>query len=310
MMGGGIGIFSLLIVLGVVAGGLYVLAVVLLARMLTRPRRMTDARALARVGRMSPSDLSLPYEECDFSVKDFGTDKPIRIAGWWMPHPTSDRCAILLHGYGDAKVGSIAWAPLLIELGFNVLAVDLRAHGESGGVDTTAGYFERHDISQVIDQIKLQRGAKTQRVILFGISMGAAVAAATAGVRDDLSAVILDSPYARFRDAARLHADLTGLPGESFLQIAWRLAKWRTGAALEEVDPERTIPAARCPVLIFAATRDVLVSQEAQKCLECGIAGRGDGSRVWAMEAEHVRGYPGDPEGYRGQIEGFLRNAI
>jgi pimeloyl-ACP methyl ester carboxylesterase len=302
-------IISLLVVLSVVALALYGLTVFMLARTLTRPRRLTPARALARVGRMSPSDLSLPFEECKFQVTDQRTGQPLRLAAWWMPLPTSNACAILLHGYADAKIGSIAWAPLLQRLGYNVLAIDLRAHGESEGSDTTAGYFERHDTSQIIDQLKSQRPAQTESIILFGISMGAAVAAATANVRSDLAAIILDSPYARFRDAARLHADLTGLPGESFLALGWKLAKWRTGANLEEVDPACTIPTAKCPVLIIAATRDLLVSPEAQVCLQSSITGRADCSRIWAMEADHVLGYSADPAEYESQMKRFLDDA-
>ena len=39
----------------------------------------------------------------------------------------SDRCVVLLHGYADAKVGAIAWAPMWHELGYHALAIDLRA---------------------------------------------------------------------------------------------------------------------------------------------------------------------------------------
>src|SRR5205823_2216703 len=101
-----------------------------------------------------------------------------------IPHPkAAGRCAVLLHGYGDAKVGAIAWAPTLHALGFNILALDLRAHGESDGRYCTARYFERHDVSQVIDELKRQRPADVRRVVMFGISMGAAVAAAVAVLR-------------------------------------------------------------------------------------------------------------------------------
>src|SRR5206468_3740937 len=102
---------------------------------------------------------------------------------------------ILLHGFGDAKVGSIAWAPTLHSLNLNLLALDLRAHGESTGRFTTAGVRERHDISQVIDQLHRDHPSETTQLILFGISLGAAVAAATAVLRDDISAVILECPF-------------------------------------------------------------------------------------------------------------------
>ena len=121
-------------------------------------------------------------------------------------------------------------------------------------------------MSQIIDQLKLQRPGQTKLLILFGISMGAAVAAATANLRSDLAGIILNSPYAHFRDAARAHADLTGLPGDSFLSRS--AGSWRNGGRgpiSEEVDPACTICTARCPVLIVAATRDVLVSPEGRK---------------------------------------------
>jgi hypothetical protein len=301
--------FSLLLVLAVTAFALYLLTVFLLARTLTRPPQLTDARALARLNRMSPDDLSLPFESLDFHVRDERTGRPLRLASWWIPHPTSDRCAILIHGYADAKIGSIAWAPLMLELGYNVLAIDLRAHGQSAGRDTTAGYFERHDISQVIDQLRALRPSQTQAIILFGISMGAAVAAATASLRDDIGAIILDSPYAHFREAARAHASLTGLPGDAFLAAGWKLAKRRTGADFEQVDPVRTIPTARCPVLVISATRDLLISPTEQAILESAIRSRTDSSQFWAQMAEHVLNFPADPEEYLAHARRFLNEA-
>ena len=56
---------------------------------------------------------------------------------------------------------------------FNILAIDLRAHGESGGAHSSAGFWERHDVNQVIDQPKSARPAETRQILLFGISLGA-----------------------------------------------------------------------------------------------------------------------------------------
>src|SRR3954452_2525061 len=128
--------------------------VALMAWSLLRPPRMTDGKAAWLLQRLSPGDLNMPYEDARFTVRDQRTGEPLRVAAWWIPCPaaagrTSDRCVVLLHGYADAKVGAIAWAPVWQKLGFNILAPDLRADGESEGRESTAGFYERHDVDQV-----------------------------------------------------------------------------------------------------------------------------------------------------------------
>ena len=296
----------LLITLFVVAAIMYGLTIFMMARMLTRPPRLTDARALARLNRMSPADIGLDFETCNFIVRDERTGRRIRLAAWWIEKQNSDRCAILIHGYADAKVGAIAWAPLLCDLGWNVLAVDLRGHGESDCKDTTAGYFERYDLSQLIDQLRSARPRQTLKILLFGISMGAAVAAAVADLRPDVHSIILESPYAHFRDAAREHANMMGLPGLTFIHPAFKIAQRMTHARFDEVDPLTIIPQINCPVLIISARQDVLVRDKARKLLQDVISQRKDGSCYREIDAEHVLCLPAQPEVYRAQIEQFL----
>src|SRR5580658_944263 len=165
-----------LLAVGAIAliGTVFAMALVLL-----KPARMSDAKAILYLRRLSPSDLGLPYEEIFFRVIDPKTTRPLKLTGWWIPAPSdSDRTVLLLHGYTDAKIGGIAWAPLFRSFGFNVLAIDLRAHGQSEGRFTTAAFFERHDVAQVIDQLRHRWAAQSRRLVLFGASLGAAVASA------------------------------------------------------------------------------------------------------------------------------------
>ncbi len=108
--------------------------ILIMALMLLRPRRMTDPRAMILLNRLSPTDLGMDFENVTFNIIDESKNAPLRIAAWWIPTPDSrGRCAVILHGYSDAKVGGIAWAPLLRSFGFNILAIDLRATAKAVG---------------------------------------------------------------------------------------------------------------------------------------------------------------------------------
>ena len=232
--------------------------IVLMARTLLRPRRMNDGRATVVLKRLSPGDLNMPFEELSFQVRDERTGQSLHLAAWWIPCGRSERTALLIHGYSDAKVGAIAWAPTLHALGWNVLAIDLRAHGQSEGVLSTAGYWERHDVAQIINQFRAMRPLQTQALVLFGVSLGAAVALATAALRDDIAGVIMESPFGDYRHAIAAHGQMRGLPGGAMRNAAVRVAEWMSGADFRAVRPTAIIARATCPVMVIHAGDDPL----------------------------------------------------
>jgi pimeloyl-ACP methyl ester carboxylesterase len=315
-----LGLLLLAVVLAALGALLAAAVVALMAWSLLRPPRMTDGKAAWLLQRLSPGDLNMPYEDARFTVRDQRTGEPLRMAAWWIPSPaapggkTSDRCAVLLHGYADAKVGAIAWAPVWQKLGFHILALDLRAHGESQGRESTAGYYERHDVDQVISQLRAERPAATRHVVLFGASLGAAVAVATAAIREDLAALVLESPYADFRSAARTHMDLLGLPGGPMQSAALRLAEWLAGANFDEVRPAHLLRSIRCPVLVIAPAEDVFLGAAGTAALELAIAARppnaGPGE-FWRVDAAgHLLGVHADGEAYAERLRSFLDRAL
>jgi len=285
---------------------LVAVAAAVMARAILRPPRMTDGKAAYRLKRVTPADLGLAYEPQTFVVRDEQTGGRLRLAAWWLPcpQPATGRTCVLVHGYVDAKVGAIAWAPVLLDAGWHVLAIDLRAHGESGGTHVTAGFHERHDLGQVINELRAARPQQTAQVALFGLSMGTAVCAATAAMRDDLAAVVLDSPFADYREAVAVHFRLLGLPGGVVLRLAMALAAWRSGADFAAVAPARTLRTVRCPVLLIAGGRDpfLLTGQAASL-----VGSRGEVFNV--PDVGHLMAYPSDPPAYRTLVRDFLARA-
>ncbi len=349
-------ILSLGAVLLAVAALAWIAAVAGIMRLLLRPPRMSDGRALALLGRLSPADLDLDYQPVEYRIEnrrgpcpDHAIPPPARgylhIAGWWipasapehaaapssdptaiLPHatvaeapaspgpPSSDRTAILLHGFSDAKVGAIAWAPLMHRLGFNVLAIDLRAHGQSDGSICTAGDCERWDLMQVIDQLHAQRPQSTRTLLLFGVSLGAAVALATAAIRRDIAALILECPYPDFPSAAISHANAIGAPGMLFLRPALALAKSLWAVRFNQVRPVDLLRTVPCPLLMIHAELDTFVPpRDRQRLIDAAQSRPPDCAQAisWTVpDARHVMGLAIDPQGYARRVEDFIRSLI
>jgi uncharacterized protein len=281
----------------------------LLAESILRPPRMTDGKAVYVLKRLSPADLGLQFTEERIPVRNAvrPSASAIEIAGWWIPSVApSSKCVVFLHGYADAKVGSIAWAPVWHSLGFNILAVDLRAHGESGGRDSTAGFFERHDVNQALDRLRNDRPDQTRELVLFGLSMGAAVALATSVMRDDLAAVVIDSPFADYRSAIRKHLDRLGMPVGVTARVALWFAQLSSGADFSAVQPVKLIPEVPCPLL--------LIRGEQEDAADSAALGRAMQSRpclfhdvLWIVQgADHLGALAANSDAYADKLNEFL----
>jgi alpha-beta hydrolase superfamily lysophospholipase len=307
-------LLSLLLLLLVIGALASAGAILVMARALIRPPRMTDGKALYLLKRVSPADLGMTFEDVTFTVRDARTGTPLELAAWWMPHPNANgRCAVLVHGYADAKVGSIAWAPTWRALGFNVLALDLRAHGESEGDLCTAGYAERHDVADVCDRLRAERPNEARQIVIVGISLGATAAVGAAALRDGVAdAVVLDSPVADFRTAALTHFDLLGLPGGPIAHWAVRAGEWLAGASFEDVRTTPLITRAKCPVMVIAPGQDVFVTQGQASQVEQSVVQRGNSADVYLRidDTLHLEALYADPDTYRQRLQAFVDGAF
>ncbi len=116
--------------------------------------------------------------------------------------------AILLHGFRANPAESLAVAgKALYERRFNLLLIDQRAHGRSGGKHSLLGLKEQDDVLAWVNWATQSTNAK--KLLLYGMSMGgAAIAYASDRLpADTVGAMVLDcgftSPYDHLREDAR-----------------------------------------------------------------------------------------------------------
>jgi len=301
------GLLVLLLVLLGMGAVLWTALAMIMAWAILHPPRMSAGKAIYHLQRLSPGDLGLGFEDQPFTVIDTRSSGKLNIAAWWIPASNqSEKCVVLIHGYGDAKVGAIAWAPPLHDLGFNILAIDLRAHGESGGSCCTGGYFERDDVEQVIDQLLNLYPGQTRQLVLFGASVGGAVAAAVASRRNDIAAVILESPIPDYEHAIAAHARLIGLPTGLLLRAAINIAQWFSGAKFSHVRTVDLMAKLTCPILAIVGSEDELLDADDFKQLEQAANANPSGT-IWQVEdCGHVQAMALHPVAYQRQLRQFL----
>ncbi|MGC8784926.1 MAG: alpha/beta hydrolase [Armatimonadota bacterium] len=271
------------------AGTLLVLWWVVLALAATHPPRAPLF--------LTPFDVQVPFDAVAFPSRD-GTP----LSGWWIPHPRPRGVAVLCHGYVANRCEVLGVALELHRMGFSCLLFDFRAHGESGGRTTTIGAREVQDALGAIDFVA-RFGLP---ILLFGSSMGGAVAIMTAARDERVGAVISDSAYARLAHAANTwwEAGFGKVLGKLCRPVKY-LATWFTRTSLSQAQPVREIgKIAPRPVLLIHGDRDHLVPVEHAYAL---YQAAGEPRTLWiASGSGHVQARVDQPEKYYEQIGAFI----
>ena len=167
--------------------------------------------------------------------------------------------ALLLHGLGESKGTRYLFVAgqRLAKMGYDVVLMDLRAHGRSGGEYVTHGALEKHDVKSVMDSLI---GARTvhPNVYVFGRTLGAAVAIQYAAIDPRCKGVVALTPYRDVRSFGRLRlAPLA--PALSQKDYETHLARAGEIASFDPEDASAVAAASKlsCPLLLVHALFDL-----------------------------------------------------
>ncbi|HEX3903225.1 MAG TPA: alpha/beta fold hydrolase [Polyangia bacterium] len=176
-------------------------------------------------------------------------DVGIHLAGWLFRTERPRRgLVVYLHGVGDNRASGIGIAAHFTALGFDVLAYDSRAHGESGGDACTYGFYEKRDLSRALDQMA------PGPVLAFGISLGAGVALQAAAEDPRIALVVAVSTYSDLRTVASERAPFFASRGN--IAEAFRIAEAEAAFRADEVSPAAAAAKIHAPVLVIHGADD------------------------------------------------------
>jgi uncharacterized protein len=238
----------------------------------------------------------------------------LRISGWFFRADSTSQTPrpviVLCHGIWTGRRECLPLGLRFQAAGYNVLTFDFRAHGLSDGRFTSVGHHETNDVLGAITYVKSRPEVDTARIGVVGFSMGAAAAIQATARNDDVAALVADSGYASFLEAAKYSFRVvTRVPHFPIAPMAMRWAKWMVKVDASQLRPIDVIGRiSPRPILIAHGGQDEIVPvQHAHNLFKAA----GEPKELWIEpRAHHVGARDTDTDAYFVRVEQFFREAL
>lgn len=209
---------------------------------------------------------------------------------------------VVVHGYANEHSQLFPTIGRLVDLGYTVVAPDLRGVGASDGHTTTLGAGEADDVAAIVAWARATQG--DPRPVLYGFSMGAAAVIGAAGrLGVPVEAIVSEACFDRLSTTVGHRFRSMGLPsrGPSDLLLFWGFVQsgydpWR----IAPVEDARQVDA---PALVVGGVEDARVYPEETRALAAAFPA----GRLALLEGHpHAQLARADPDRWTRTVGDFL----
>lgn len=158
-----------------------------------------------------------------FDASDFGleatphsvrTRDDLQITFHEVPLSSANAVILFLSGIHNPSVTAFfGHADAFREHGYASVLVEMRAHGDSDGDRIELGYGEVQDVEAVLNWLATSEEYSNMPVIVYGLSMGGAVAINAAGQHEQIDGLVTLSAYASWPHVFTDNMKAMGAPG-------------------------------------------------------------------------------------------------
>ena len=232
----------------------------------------------------------------------------LRLHGQLLQQPGAKGTILLFHGYRSSWIIDFSIVlPYYYSLGYNLLAVDERAHGQSEGVYITFGIHERRDAATWAQYAAMHFGPE-HPLFLGGLSMGATTVllASCFDFPANVRAIIADCGFTSPYEIAKsvLRRDAPKAPVSLLLPLCSLVTRLFAGFGLRDGSTIDAVRESRYPILFLHGTGDTFVPYEMTKRAfdACTAPKR----LILVDGAEHGKSYVKEPDRVRQELKAFL----
>ncbi|MBI5573912.1 MAG: alpha/beta hydrolase [Elusimicrobia bacterium] len=253
---------------------------------------------------INPASFNLNSENIEFLTSD-----GIKISGWFVRSriaEKSNKTIIICHGWGANKSDIFPSTIYLLKKGFNLLYFDFRNHGASGGSVSSIGKLEGLDLTAAVEYLKKEKPEFSQKIGVYGISMGASVAILTAAQDERISAIVVDSPFSSFNYIVLRYAKLFyKIPKYPLTPVTFLFAKMRLGFNPDDFSAVRYVKKiSPRPIFFIHGADDERIPVEEGKKLHSMA---GEPKEFWEVSgADHMESHSKNPLEYERRVAEFF----
>ncbi len=185
----------------------------------------------------------------------------IKLAGH-LHEANSNNAVIIFHGFGGSYREMQPYAKFFHDKNFNVLAVDMRAHGDSEGNCIGYGWLDRKDVAS---WVKFLNEKKTEsKILLFGLSMGASSVCMAAGEKNlqNVVGIVSDCAFANADKEIEHIMHKRKIFLKLIKQHAFSYAKRLYGFDVKNADATSQVKNSKVPILFIHGQEDDFVPLE------------------------------------------------
>jgi len=166
----------------------------------------------------TPDAFNISYEEVWLPITN-NSGKIEKLHGWWIPGKYSVKSTevlLYLHGRGLNIGANINQSYRFQQLGFSVLLIDYRGYGRSqGSFPNESQVYE--DAETAYNYLVKQRQLSPSQILLYGHSLGGAVAIELAIKYPKSAGLIVQSSFASMADMVENYAFMRIFPVRALL---------------------------------------------------------------------------------------------
>lgn len=267
-----------------------------LSGLIAKPER----RALMQ----SPRDYDLGYES--FTVHSCGHT----LAGWFIPAAAAGAAGpkpavILVHGWGKHREFLLPQAEFLQNSGLHAVLFDVRGHGESDHAEIVTLVDYCDDLANVLRHVAARPDVDSNRMVLFGHSMGAAACLITASRMQHIRCVVSNASFADLPDLVRRVLRTRKIPVFPFAFLFRKIWEIRASASIADFNPLNNVDKAEADILLVQGQNDTVINPNSAELL-CQRANSAD---KYIVEGKGHDDLFKDLD-YKSRVLGFIKEAI